>query len=212
MAGHPRAWGARRAEDTGWILSERPREGGSCPRATRRPYLAAALPVTRAVADVGRVGDHVWAVDVVDGLAFGKRGQVPVVKDLVSKLRLREDRAEAGSDPCPRSQAAAAPSPEPGHCPGAGDSAGTACPVPASRGPCGPEHALSNCVNRGLPGGEVETHEPGTGLPDGEMQDRHTHMCSDSRMHTGASARLCSRRMCSLTAEGHVPTQHLSTW
>lgn len=58
---------------------------------TPRPYLEAALPVPR-VADVGRVGDHVGAVDVVDGLALGEGSQVSVVQDLVAQPRLREGK------------------------------------------------------------------------------------------------------------------------
>lgn len=57
----------------------------------------AALPAGRRVADVRRVGDHVGAVDVIDGLAFRKSRQVPVVENLIAQLRLRE-RAEGTVD------------------------------------------------------------------------------------------------------------------
>lgn len=61
----------------------------------------AALPAGRRVADVRRVGDHVGAVDVIDGLAFRKSRQVPVVENLIAQLRLRE-RAEGTVDLRPR--------------------------------------------------------------------------------------------------------------
>lgn len=67
-------------------------------RPTGRRYLAAALPVAHRVADVGRVGDHVWPVDVVDGLALGQGGQVSVVKDLVAQLRLPEQGKSRGRE------------------------------------------------------------------------------------------------------------------
>lgn len=70
------------------------------PRATRGPYLAVALPVPRRVADVGRVGDHVGPVDVVDGLALRQGSQVSVVEDLIAQLRLPRAR-RAQLDPAP---------------------------------------------------------------------------------------------------------------
>lgn len=47
------------------------------------------------MADVWRVGDHVGAVDVIDGLAFRKSSQVPVVKNLIAQLGLREREKES---------------------------------------------------------------------------------------------------------------------
>ena len=60
------------------------------------PYLAAALPVPHRVADEGRVGDHVGAVDAVDGLALRESGQVSVVKDLIAQLGLQEEGKSRG--------------------------------------------------------------------------------------------------------------------
>lgn len=68
----------------------------ACPadHPTDGPHLAVALPVGSHAADVGGVGDHVGAVDVVDGLVPGQSGQIPVVQHLVPQLRLCGRRAE----------------------------------------------------------------------------------------------------------------------
>lgn len=47
-------------------------------------------PLVSGVADVGRVGQHVGPVDVVDRFCFGKSGKVLVVQKLFSKLCLQD--------------------------------------------------------------------------------------------------------------------------
>lgn len=70
-------------------------EGGAGPRTSAELYLAIARPVSRQVADIGRVGNHVGAVDVIDGLAFRKSSQVSVVENLISQLRLQGDKEQS---------------------------------------------------------------------------------------------------------------------
>lgn len=60
------------------------------------------------MADVWRVGDHVGAVDVIDGLAFRKSSQVPVVKNLIAQLGLRERESRGAVTHSPE-RAAGAP-------------------------------------------------------------------------------------------------------
>lgn len=75
------------------------------------PYLAVALPVPHGrVADVGRIGDHVGAVDVIDRFVFGKSSQVPVVQDFIAKLCLMQERAR-GWDTDATCEARATPQP-----------------------------------------------------------------------------------------------------
>lgn len=74
------------------------------------PYLTIALPVPHSrVANVGRIGDHVGAVDVVDRFVFGKSSQIPVVQDLITKLCLRKENR--GGDTDDTGQARAIPQP-----------------------------------------------------------------------------------------------------
>lgn len=65
------------------------------------------------MADVGRVGDHVGTVDVVDCLVFGERCQVPVVQNLIAELGLRVNSGGQDGPGSPR--AVAAPPRSEGH-------------------------------------------------------------------------------------------------
>lgn len=50
------------------------------------------MPLLRREADIRRVGEHVWPVDVVDGLGLWEGCQVLVVQHLLSEFGLAAER------------------------------------------------------------------------------------------------------------------------
>lgn len=58
-------------------------------------YLPVTMPVIWRVTDIWRIGDHIWAVNVIDGFIFRKSSQIPVVKNFISKLCLRKGGKKA---------------------------------------------------------------------------------------------------------------------
>lgn len=58
-------------------------------------YLPVTMPVIGRVTDIWRIGDHIWAVNVIDGFIFRKSSQIPVVKNFISKLCLRKGGKKA---------------------------------------------------------------------------------------------------------------------
>lgn len=54
-------------------------------------YLHIAMPVTRRVIHIWRIGEHIRAVNVIDRFNFRKCCQILVVKKLIAKFCLRKE-------------------------------------------------------------------------------------------------------------------------